>query len=318
MKKKIAALFMASALAISMLVGCGAKTPENATDESAKVQSKDRYKIVLITIDSMDQHWVNMDKGCKAAAEELGNVDYTWMAPDVKDDAKQIECINNAVAGGADAILLAANSPDAVTSALKEADEAGVKIVQVDSFANYDCVQQLGTDNVAAGKIAGEQVLEQLTAKGVTEGKIGVISVNAACVSTVNREEGFRSAFDGTNFTILETQYCEGDAAKSKDLATNFIADGVVALFGANEGSTVGVGNAVKEDGNRIVAAGMDKSDAVTQLIKDGALICTMAQNPDVMGHDGVVAAVKALQGEEVAPHYVDTGVSILDAEALK
>ncbi len=318
MKKKIAALFTASALAISMFAGCGAKAPAKTPDEAAKAEGKDRYKIVLITIDSMDQHWVNMDKGCKAAAEELGNVDYTWMAPDVKDDAKQIECINNAVAGGADAILLAANSPDAVTSALKEADEAGVKIVQVDSFANYDCVQQLGTDNVAAGKIAGEQVLNQLTEKGVTEGKIGVISVNAACVSTVNREEGFRAAFEGTNFTILETQYCEGDAAKSKDLATNFIADGVVALFGANEGSTVGVGNAVKEDGNRIVAAGMDKSDAVTQLIKDGALICTMAQNPDVMGHDGIVAAVKAMQGEEVTPHYVDTGVSILDAEAVK
>ncbi len=327
MKKKLVSVVLAVCLGTMLLGACAsgqeastaASVGETTAQTAAQSQVEgEKYKIVLITIDSMDQHWVNMDKGCKAAAEELGNVDYSWIAPDVKDDAKQIECINNAVAGGADAILLAANGPDAVTLALKEAEDAGVKIVQVDSFANSTYVQRLGTDNVAAGKIAGEQVLAALTAKGITGGDIGVISVNAATTSTVNREEGFRSAFEGTDFKILERQYGEGDAAKSKELAANFIANGVVAMFGANEGSTVGVGNAVQEDGNKIVAAGMDKSDAVIQLIKSGALICTMAQNPDVMGHDGIVAAVKALQGETLSPDYVDTGVSILNLETLQ
>ena len=265
----------------------------------------------------MDQHWVNMDKGCKQAAEELG-CDYKWIAPDVKDDAKQIECVNNAVADGATAILVAANGPDAITAALEEADQAGVKIVQVDSFANYPCVQKLGTDNRAAGKTAGEQVLAALEAKGVKEGKIGIVSVNAATTSTVDRDEGFRSAFEGTAFEILETQYADGDAAKSKDAAANFISQGCVALFGANEGSCVGVGNAVAEDGNNIVAAGMDKSDAVIQLIKDGALICTMAQNPNVMGYEGMYAAITAINDGKVAPEYIDTGVSILNLDAVK
>ncbi len=274
-------------------------------------------KVVLITIDSMDQHWVNMDKGCKQAAEELG-CEYKWIAPDVKDDAKQIECVNNAVADGATAILVSANGPDAISSALQEADEAGVKIVQVDSFANYPCVQQLGTDNRAAGKTAGEQVLAALKDKGIEEGKIGIVSVNAATTSTVDRDEGFRSAFEGTAFEILETQYADGDAAKSKDAAANFISQGCVALFGANEGSCVGVGNAVAEDGNNIVAAGMDKSDAVIQLIKDGSLICTMAQNPDVMGYEGMYAAITAINGGSVSPDYIDTGVSILTKDSVE
>lgn len=62
-------------------------------------------KIYLITMDQMDQHWVNVDKGAQKAVSELGGITYKWLAPDVKDDAKQIECINNAVAGGANAIL---------------------------------------------------------------------------------------------------------------------------------------------------------------------------------------------------------------------
>lgn len=142
-------------------------------------------------MDQMDQHWVNVDKGCKEAVAELGNVDYNWLAPDVKDDAKQIECINNAVAGGAQAILLAANGPDAVTASLKEAEAAGVKIVYVDSAADYPGVATLATDNKAAGTTAGNEMIKALEAAGITEGKIGIVNVNAATASTVAREEGF-------------------------------------------------------------------------------------------------------------------------------
>lgn len=302
MKKKVLATVLASAMALSM----------------GMTAMADEYNIVLVTIDSMDQHWVNMDAGCKKAAEELG-VNYKWLAPDTKDDAKQIECINNAVAGGCDALLLAANGPDAVTAALEEADAAGVKVVQVDSFFNHEnSVQKLGTDNKAAGQMAGEQLLAALTEAGVEEGTIGIVSVNTATVSTLDREEGFKAAFADTKFEILETQYCDGDAARSKDAGTNFIAQGVVGLFGANEGSCVGVGNAVAEDGGSVLAVGMDKSDAVLQLIKDGALVATMAQNPDVMGYEGIVSAVKALNGEEVTPDYVNTGVAVLDKAALE
>ena len=102
------------------------ETPANTTNnEPAGGDNKaaDEKSIFLITMDQMDQHWVNVDAGCKKAVQELGNVKYTWLAPDVKDDAKQIECINNAVAGGADAILLAANGPSAVTAALEEAQK---------------------------------------------------------------------------------------------------------------------------------------------------------------------------------------------------
>jgi len=79
------------------------------------------YKIYLITMDQMDQHWVHVDKGCRKAVQELGgNITYKWSAPDIKDDNKQIECINNAIADGANAILLAANGPTAVKAVVPD------------------------------------------------------------------------------------------------------------------------------------------------------------------------------------------------------
>ena len=160
------------------------ETVDNTAEDTADTASSESYKIFLITMDQMDQYWTNIDAGCKKAAEELGNVEYQWTAPDVKDDAKQIEMINNAVANGANAILLAANGPEAVNDALKEASAAGVQIVYVDSPANFTpSVATFSTDNTAAGKTAGQTMIDQLAAKGITEGKIGIVSVNAATAS---------------------------------------------------------------------------------------------------------------------------------------
>ena len=324
--KKIASIFLSCALMAGMLAGCGGDTTSPAPASDAPKASDagtpdasagGNHKVYLITMDQMDQHWVNVDAGCKKAVEELGNVDYTWLAPDVKDDAKQIECVNNAVAGGAEAILLAANGPDAVTAALKEADAAGVKIVYVDSAADFPGVQTLATDNKAAGTTAGKEMIKALEAAGITEGKIGIINVNAATASTVAREEGFRAAFEGSKFELLETQYGEGDAAKSKDIAANYITQGCVGIFGANEGSTVGAGNAIQEAGQTVIGVGFDKSDTILNLIKNGYLLCTMAQNPDVMGYEGVQTAVKALNGEDVGEDFIDTGVSVINKDSI-
>ena len=269
-------------------------------------------QIALITMDSIDQHWVTLNEGAQKAAAELG-VTVTFMAPNTKDDAQQIEQVNNAVAGGYQAIIVAANGPDAISSALKEAASQGVKIVYVDSPANVEAEATFSTDNKAAGKTAGETMLAKLTEMGVTSGSIGIINVNAATDSCVMREEGFRSAFEGTEFTLLETQYGEGDAAKSQSIAENYITQGVVGIFGCNEGSTTGAGNAIKASGSsEIVGVGFDKSDAILGLIEDGHLLATMAQNPDVMGYEGVKAAVAALNGESLGGAVTDTGVSVL------
>ena len=289
------------AIVLALMLCLGAVTAAAAED----------WKIALITMDSIDQHWVTLNEGAQAKAAELG-VTVTFMSPNTKDDAQQIECVNNAVAGGYNAIMVAANGPDAISSALREAKEAGIKVVYVDSPANVEAEATFSTDSKAAGKTAGEEMIKALQAAGVTEGSIGIVNVNAATDSTVQREAGFREAFEGTAYTLLETQYGEGDAAKSQSIAENYITQGVVGIFGCNEGSTTGTGNAIKASGTAVVGVGFDKSDAILALIQDGYLLATMAQNPDVMGSMGVEACVKVLNGESLGGEVVDTGVSVL------
>jgi ribose transport system substrate-binding protein len=287
--------------------------------------AEDEYTIYLITMDLMDQHWVNVDAGCKDAvaklAEEGVKVNYKWDAPTQgKNDAAQIECINNAYADNAQAILLASNGPDTQVATIKQYQADGVKFIYVDSPANTPAEQTLATDNKAAGKIAGEVMLKQLEENGITEGKIGIVNVNSSTTSTQLREEGFRSAFEGSKFEILETQYGEGQVAASQSIAENYITEGCVGIFGCNEGGTTGTGNAIKESDSKVVGVGFDKSDAILQLIKDGSLLATMAQNPYNMGYDGIMSAVKVLQGESIPEDMkdVDTGVTVVDAAYLE
>mgnify|MGYP006357269435 FL=1 len=309
MKKKILA-----AVCCASMIGCLAATPVLA-DETVKADGD--YKIAVITMDSVDQHWVSLKEGAEEEAKADG-VTVDFMAPDVKDDAKQIECINNAVAGGYDAILVAANSEDAVSGALQEAVDAGIKIVYVDSPANVEAEATFSTDNKAAGKTAGEEMIKALEDKGIKDGSIGIVNINTSTNSTIQREEGFREALEGTDYELLETQYCEGDAAKAQTIAENYITEGVVGIFGANEGAATGTGNAIKASGSdEIVGVGFDKSDTLKGLIEDGYLVCTMAQNPDQMGKLGVQACIKALNGEDLGGEVTDTGVSVLTKEAL-
>ncbi|MCA5010582.1 BMP family ABC transporter substrate-binding protein, partial [Clostridioides difficile] len=121
MKRKVLAAILSMGV-IAAMAGCSSGQKEAAATTGATTAAATEaattaaetakeaasgggsHKVYLITMDQMDQHWVNVDAGAQKAVKELGNVDYKWLAPDVKDDAKQIECINNAVAGGAQAI----------------------------------------------------------------------------------------------------------------------------------------------------------------------------------------------------------------------
>ena len=309
MKKKIFA-----ALICASMIGCLAATPVLA-DETVKADGD--YKIALITMDSVDQHWVSLKEGAEEEAK-ADDVTVDFMAPDVKDDAKQIECINNAVAGGYDALMVAANSEDAVSGALQEAVDAGIKIVYVDSPANVEAEATFSTDNKAAGKTAGEEMIKALEDKGVKDGSIGIVNINNSTNTAIQREAGFREAFEGTDYELLETQFCEGDAAKAQTIAENYITEGVVGIYGTNEGASTGVGNAIKASGSdEIIGVGFDKSDTLKGLIEDGYLVCTMAQNPDQMGKLGVQACIKALNGEDLGGEVTDTGVSVLTKESL-
>lgn len=307
--KRILSIVLIMVIVAFAFAGCSSKSDVAATAAT----SEPAKTVYLITMDKMDQHWVNVDAGAKSMAQALG-LNYKWDAPDVKDNAKQIEAVNNAVADKADLILLAANDPKAISEAVKNAKAKGVKIIYVDSAADEPAIATLSTNNYQAGVLAGETMIAELKAVGKTSGKIGIVGVNTATNSTMDRENGFKSVLEAAGYTMLTTEYKDGDAAASQEAAYGFIVgnDDLVGLYGTNEGSTVGVGNAIKASGKGLIGIGFDKSDAIQGLLNDGSLKAAMAQNPFTMGYLGVAQAYAALNDLSTGPAVIDTGVAVL------
>ena len=81
MKRKL----LAMVCAVSMIASLGAATVYASDD----VKATGDEKIALITMDSIDQHWITLNEGAQEEAKELG-VTVDFMSPNTKDDAQQI------------------------------------------------------------------------------------------------------------------------------------------------------------------------------------------------------------------------------------
>ncbi|MDW2796651.1 substrate-binding domain-containing protein [Clostridium boliviensis] len=275
----------------------------------------ENYKIYLITMDRSDQFWMVMDNGAREMAAMLG-VTFEWDAPLTRDVNKQIQIFNNAVAAGADAIMLAASDPLKISGSVEEAKAKGVKMIYVDAPAFEEAITTLATDNYSAGKIAGENMFYELEAIGVTYGLIGIIGVTPENRTTVNREIGFRDYFESFGrYQILDTIYTNGVPELAKQATEKYIRDNpnLVGVFSTNEGSTLGMGYALREYEINIIGIGFDITEIIQQMIKDNTIKAVLVQNPFTMGYLGMAQAVAALRGFDTGPKFINTGVTVVN-----
>ena len=303
---------MALALAGLMLTGIAATVSAEEPVET---------KVGLITMDQMDVHWVRLHDAAEAKVEELNeagnNIELVWLAPETKDNAQQIEKLNAAISDGCNYIIIACNDATSANMTLQEAMDQGIKIIYVDAPASLEASATFATDNFAGGKQAGEYLLNVLKENGVTEGTIGIVDAQAGVDSCQNRYDGFASVFEGTDFELGERQYSDGDNSKAQELANTLIANGVIAIYGTNDGATNGAAAAVADaanNGQTIYCVGWDKSDSNIAHVEGGELLAFMAQNPNIMGEKAIEAVVAMEHGEDLGGEVVDTGVSTVDA----
>ena len=293
--------------------GCGV---EGDSDLSNKFTDKNKIKICLITMDKEVPYWEEIDKGCQKAVEESGIVDYEWLGPFERDENMQCECIDKAVADGAKVILISAVPGETVNVALEKAGKAGVKIIYVDNAAKYAGVVSLMTDNENAGKTAGQTMLAALQKAGIKSGTVGIISNSPDMLNTSLRDRGFRQAFQGSGFVVAPTIYASGNP--------NVVMDSVkehpdyVGFFGANQTSTLLIGEQVKNSAKKQIVVGFDTAEKTLQLIRDGAIYATMKQNTEKMGREGIESAVKVMTGKyDDNNAVIDTGVTVITKDNL-
>jgi len=223
---------------------------------------------------------------------------------------KQVEMFQTALDKQPAAICLAAVDSKAFQPLLEKAKAAGIPVIGFDSGVDSDIpVTTATTDNVAAAALAADKMVELIGG----EGEVAIIAHDQTSRTGIDRVKGFTDQVTSKypNVTIVDTQYGAGDQLKSTDLAKAIIQahPNLKGFFGANEGSIIGVLNAVKELGmeGKITVIGYDSGQQQMDAIRSGAQAGAITQNPIGIGYKCVEAAVKAYKGETL-PKVIDTG----------
>ncbi|MGZ0712235.1 substrate-binding domain-containing protein (plasmid) [Coraliomargarita sp. W4R53] len=308
-KRSIAGLVGVAAVAL-VLSGCAGSSSETTTDDAASSDGDKPY-VALVSKGFQHQFWQAVKAGAEQAAEEF-DVEITFEGPDTEADVdQQIQQLQTALDKSPDAIGFAALDSQAAEPLLQQADAAGIPVIAFDSGVDSDIpVTTASTDNFAAAAEAATQMADLID----HEGKVALIVHDQTSVTGKEREQGFVSYMEDNepNIEIVDIQYGGGDQAESADLAKAIIAANpdLKGIYGSNEGSAIGVVQAVKELGTNpedLVVVGFDSGQAQMDAIREGLMAGAITQNPVGIGYETVKAAVEAINGETL-PETIDTG----------
>ena len=289
-----------------------------ATEAPAEEAAAKPY-IPIISKGFQHQFWQAVKAGSEQAATDF-NVDISFEGPESEAMVdKQIEMLQAALAKNPAAICLAALDSQAVIPFLEEAQSKGIPIIGFDSGVDSDIpVATAATDNIAAAALAADKMAELIG----DEGQVAVLVHDQTSRTGIDRRDGFlnRMAEAHPNIEIVNVDYGAGDHLKSTDLAKAVIQANpdIKGYFGANEGSIIGVLNAVTELGRegQIVVIGYDAGKQQLDAIRSGVQAGAITQNPVGIGYKCVEAAVKAINGEAV-DKIIDTGFFWYDASTI-
>jgi ribose transport system substrate-binding protein len=284
---------------------------------AAQAQQPTLY-IPLISKGFQHQFWQAVKSGAEQAAKDY-KVRVSFEGPESEAMVdKQIDMLAAALAKKPQAIGLAALDSKAAIPLLRKAQAAKIPVIAFDSGVDSDIpLTTASTDNRAAAALAADKLAALIGG----EGDVAVVGHDQTSRTGVERVEGFVNRLKAAypKVRVVTVQYGGGDHLKSTEVAKSILQGNpkLRALFGTNEGSAVGVVNAVREMKRSVVIVGFDAGKQQKDAIASGAMAGAITQNPVGIGYRTVEAAVKALKGEAL-PKAIDTGYFWYDKTNLR
>jgi ribose transport system substrate-binding protein len=309
----------ATAFSALVLAGCASGTTEEAAapaEGDTPVVAETLF-IPLISKGFQHQFWQAVKTGAELEAAELG-VEITFEGPASETEVQaQLDMFQTALDRQPDAIGYATLDPEACVSYMEQARERGIPVVQFDAGCNSDYPLNLAaTDGVAAGAIAADNMARLMGEKG----EVGIVGHSQINSTGVERRDGFvnRMTEAYPDITIVDIQYGDGDHLKSADIAKAMIAanPNLAGLYATNEGSAIGIVNAVTELGlpvGELIIIGFDSGKAQVDAVISGVMAGAITQDPIGIGRAVVRNAVAAIRGETL-PKFTDTGAFWYDS----
>lgn len=277
--------FLALAATAAFLAGVG-----------TAAQAADKLALVVSTLNN--PFFVSLKDGAEAQAKEMG---FDLIVLDSQNDpAKELSNVEDVLNKGIKVLLINPTDSDAVKAAVRAANRANVPVITLDRSANGGKVAtHIASDNVAGGKMAGDEIIKLLGGKGKVAELQGVPGTSAAR----DRGKGFHEAIDANKgIELVASQPADFDRTKGLNVMENILQANpdIQAVFAQNDEMALGALKATEGSGKKIFIVGFDGTDDGIKAVEAGTLAGTVAQQPDQIGALGIDAAAKIMKGEKV------------------
>ncbi|MER7506525.1 substrate-binding domain-containing protein [Nonomuraea pusilla] len=273
----------------------------------------DRPRVGLVQINQQAIFFNEMNAGAQQAAKEA-NVDLTiFNAND--DPAKQNEAIDNFVQQQFDAVIVVAIDVEGIKPAVKIAKDAGLKVVAVDAIVDSPAVDtQVGVDNAAAAKQAGDFVNKWSQEHKLTAPKIGVVGALNSFIQNI-RKDDFNKTVEAAGAKIVQTVDGQNKQEAAMTAAENLLTSrsDMNIVYATGEPALLGTVAAVKSQNaaDRVKVFGWDLTKEAISGIDAGFVAGVVQQDPKTEGYEAVKEAT-ALAGGAQPKKKIDVPVTIV------
>ena len=305
--KRVRAMILAGILAGTM-TACGGQTAdESETAQQAQTNeaSDKEYQVGVIS-----EYWSYVVAGAEAAAEDLGNVDAQIYGATADTDYEgQLNLAETILTSGTkQAIAIAPLNSGMAETVLSQAT---IPVLAVDT--NFEGAETfIGTAHEDAAYLGGQYVAEQIGQGG----KVVVLANIQGESTSEARVSGYKRALEEGGCEIVEVLYTDGVGDKAVNvmegaLQTHPDMDAVVCCA---DDVALGTARAIEAAGRQddgIIVCGFDGISSGVQVVVDGKISCTVAQDPYNMGYQAVESMIDAINGEEL-PEFIDTGCQVI------
>ncbi|WP_210494739.1 substrate-binding domain-containing protein [Patulibacter sp. SYSU D01012] len=294
------------------LGACSASTDNPADASSSSGSSKGGERVIgfsNVTLQSPFYVGVRdaVEKEAKARGVKLVFLDANG------DVAKQNRDLQDLQTRGVDGVLVNPVNPEAVKPSVDGLVKQDVPVVTVDRPVTSGATAHVGRDNVAMGRLVGEQAKKDLGAAG---GKIVELQGDAGGDVMRDRRDGFEGVFQGdAKVKVVRgpySEYIRANAIKAMQDLLQANKD-LKAVYAHNDDMALGAVKVLKDNGleGKVKVYGIDGLMEAVKQIPSGHYQATALNDPATLGKLALDTLLKKLDGQDV-PKDVDAGTTLV------
>ena len=256
-----------------------------------------KHRLAFVT-NNASPFWVIARKGTEKAAQDIPDIQVEFRIPADGTAAEQQRQVDDLLAQKIEGIAISPVDPKNQVEMLNRAAGQTLVVTQDSDAPDSNRVCYIGTDNVGAGRQAGQLVKEALPNGGKIMVFVGVLdAANAA-----QRYQGLKEALAGSNVQIIDVRTDATDRVRAKSNASDTLVNnpdiaGMVGLWSYNAPAILA---AVKEANKvgKVQIVAFDEEDPTLSGIKEGAIYATVVQQPFEFGYQSMALMSKILNGD--------------------